>query len=1466
MKKFGKIFRRVVSTVLLLYILLILLLHVPFIQQKIGDGVANALSEKIGTKVSIGRVNVGFLNCLIIDDIYVEDQQGQQMLKIARATTSFDFLPLFTGTFSISTAQLFGVDAHLYKQTPQSEANFDFVIKAFASTKPDEESLTFDMRIHSLILRNIAVRYDVLSEPKTPGIFNPNHLQIEDAGLTASLKYLTSDSLNVSIKRLNFLEKKSGFTFQDLDAKVEANTQTAKLQQLKLQTNSSTLQLTQGILNYAQWGTQRKFQFDGNLEDCTLVPSDFKAFAPKLAAFDTPLHFATNLHLTENLLHVLNLQIYDNNRNIDVSADIRVHEIQTPHPDIVFNIKGLKIVAETMKKIVTHLFDNNKEGSQWVPRIGSLQMKGLFQTNKELAVVKADLQTDAGQFAIDGDYDFQQKFFNAHVQSEKLNLQQLLNNPSLGDATFNLTTQGTLNPKGLPEGEITGTIESIDFNGYAYQNIKLEGKTIGQGYEGTIDINDDNLQLAFNGSIQNIGLPNTHTDMQIQVPHFNPHALHLTSQHANEIFGFNANVNATGSTLETINGHFKLDSIQIKLSGKNIRISELDLFAEQISNKQKHLSITSDFLSVSLDGDFKYEQLPAAFESLLSRHIPSLFPSTSPLQDEARLSFDVEIIDSPLLHYLFEKDYALPKPISLSGDIDTRTQQSTVLLNAPAITYEGSDYKNIRLNYASTPEQGKAEASLQSKEEGRNVQVQLQAKANNDKLYTNLKWEQDSSKPTTGDIHTTTTFTNQQVLIGILPSSLSFNDTIWNVTSSSINIFDKKITCNDVKIERGHRYISVNGVVSDNPSDILTAKLNDMELAYLQSLTNFRAVSFQGRATGIATISNVQKQPLFNAELNISDLCLKDGMIGNGILHANWDEEHKGIALNGHFDDSEAEQKRSTDLHGYISTGNKTIDLHIDAHNTRADFLNGFLGRTFQNIHGKVNGDVNVVGPLNDVNVVGDVSADVYMTLKATKATYHINPADSIHMRPVEFLFDSIRLYDRHGNQGLVNGKLTHRNMKNFGYEFKIEMQNLLAYEEAVFNSDKFMGNIMVNGWLEINGSDHHPLNITAEVTPVRGSFFAYDSGTPEAIVNQSFITFNDPTQSKEEDDGSETSNNQNNQYRGDIYMDVIIHLTPDCTISLRMDNNADGYINTYGQGTLKAHYHNKGAFTLNGNYEIEKGDYRLYLQDVIYRDLALQSGSRVVFNGNPFDANIHLICWHTINSVPLNDLTTSSSFNANSKAKVICVLDITGQLGNMNFNFDLQLPNVSDETRQLVRSLISTDEEMNQQMIYLLGVGRFFRNEYTRASGGGGNSSGAMNNLLSSTISGQINQMLNNVIGTDSKWNFGTGLSTGEHGWDDLDIEGVLSGRLLDDRLLINGNFGYRDNAMTQNASFIGDFDVRWRIRPKGNTYLKAYNQNNDRYFTKSTLNTQGIGVSYQKDFDQWRQLFRRRKKDARN
>ena len=176
-----------------------------------------------------------------------------------------------------------------------------------------------------------------------------------------------------------------------------------------------------------------------------------------------------------------------------------------------------------------------------------------------------------------------------------------------------------------------------------------------------------------------------------------------------------------------------------------------------------------------------------------------------------------------------------------------------------------------------------------------------------------------------------------------------------------------------------------------------------------------------------------------------------------------------------------------------------------------------------------------------------------------------------------------------------------------------------------------------------------------------------------------------------------------------------------------------------------------------------------------------------------------------------------------------------------------------------MIYSLINSEEEMNQQVLYLLTIGRFYHQGNNNARTDGSNqqsqTSLAMQSLLSGTLSQQINNVLSSVV-NNTNWNFGANISTGDEGWNNAEYEGLLSGRLFNNRLLINGQFGYRDNP-NATTSFIGDFDIRYLLFPSGNLAIKVYNQTNDRYFTRNSLNTQGLGFIMKKDFNGWRDLF---------
>lgn len=198
-------------------------------------------------------------------------------------------------------------------------------------------------------------------------------------------------------------------------------------------------------------------------------------------------------------------------------------------------------------------------------------------------------------------------------------------------------------------------------------------------------------------------------------------------------------------------------------------------------------------------------------------------------------------------------------------------------------------------------------------------------------------------------------------------------------------------------------------------------------------------------------------------------------------------------------------------------------------------------------------------------------------------------------------------------------------------------------------------------------------------------------------------------------------------------------------------------------------------------------------------------------------------------------------------------MMNITGTPSAPQVSFDMDMPSVGTDAKRMIMSIINSEEEKNQQVLYLLAVGRFYsqgvNNAATENDIQQNQTSLAMQSILSGQLSQQINNILSSVVNS-SNWNFGANISTGDEGWNNAEYEGLVSGRLFNNRLLFNGQFGYRDNA-TATTSFIGDFDLRYLLKPNGNFALRVYNQTNDRYFTRNSLNTQGVGIILKRDFN---------------
>ena len=155
---------------------------------------------------------------------------------------------------------------------------------------------------------------------------------------------------------------------------------------------------------------------------------------------------------------------------------------------------------------------------------------------------------------------------------------------------------------------------------------------------------------------------------------------------------------------------------------------------------------------------------------------------------------------------------------------------------------------------------------------------------------------------------------------------------------------------------------------------------------------------------------------------------------------------------------------------------------------------------------------------------------------------------------------------------------------------------------------------------------------------------------------------------------------------------------------------------------------------------------------------------------------------------------------------------------------------------------------------MYLLALGRFYtddmNNDRTTPS--------AVESIVNNTVSGQINNLLSQVMNNEkiilsSNISASSYLTNDATNLSNKELEGILEAHLLNNRLLLNGNFGYRENTINNTSNFIGDFEFKYLLIPDRNgkgISIKGYNKANDKYFSKTTLTTQGVGLVLEKDF----------------
>jgi len=1468
-----------------LYLSIIILLKIPAIQGWTGSALSGMIENKIGSKAEIGKVEIGLFNRIVADNVRIYDQAGRQMLRASRLAVKVDLLPLMHGSVSISSAQMFGMDASLYRQTEDAPANFQFVIDALSS-KDSAEKTPLDLRIQSLVIRNGAVRYDQYDKPRTPGRFNAAHIDIKDISMHIKLYSLTDDSLSIYAKKLS-LKETSGLELKNLSFSAKADKNGATISDLLIKLPQTSLHIAEATAAYKTVNggiDMNTIKFNVKLKESEITPGDLKCFDESLKSLEYKIKLTTDLSGTGNSITINNLSAHSDKGEISVSGNGNIQGLgNAPRwnvhlRDFHINGKGIKLPARYMNGKGTAVADVMK-------RVEEIRFKGDLSGHWDFIACRGNIRTGAGDASLD--VSLNGKDFNAEISTKGIDLQRLSGNETLGMVSAAIKASGSTakGKKPIPIEFITakGEIERFDYNSYSYRNISIDGTYRSGAFDGQLSINDPNGKAGIKGHIDITGIPAAR--LTAEVKDFNPHALQLTDKTGNNTFSFLMKADISGKTLETAEGSISVEDFSMWDGKTRNRMNALTVNAGT-KGGEKFINVNSDFGNAGISGRYDYGSMMRSITNIIGSKLPTLpgLPGTA-YAGNNRFDVDMHINDLGWLGSILDIPLELHSPLDLNGTIDDRLCMVDMTIDAPGFSYGGNTFAGTYARIVTQDDTLHTTVRTDKTDDGKHrLSIDADMKAAGDKLAANVVWNINNKSSLSGTLNTVTDFNktfNGKTIVhtAVGKSEMTIDKTRLDIQPSEITYFDNTLTINNFKVNNNSQYLTINGAVTKNESDSLTIDMQNIDVGYILDLVNFHSVEFSGYASGRASVKSLFSTPEASAEIKVDKFLFENGRMGTLYANVGYNANGKQIDINAVADDGPDAQ---TQINGYVSPEMNYIDLGIQAKGTRLEFLENFCGSFMHNVNARGNGFCRVFGDLKCVNLEGKMTADGTIDIKPLNTTYTLRH-DTITMIPDEIMFINDTIYDVYGHRGTVNGALHHKHLTRLTFDIGVEADNLLAYDTHGYNGDTFYGTVLATGNCYIKGRPGE-ITMDIEATPEAGSFIEYNAASRESIAGTEFIRWRDMTPhngiaEKEDSAGMAVQDTATARERAgghqqaitfpeissDVKLNFLINATPDFTLRVLMDEQTGDYIALNGSGVIRADYFNKGAFEMFGNYLVEDGVYKLTIQNIIKKDFRFQQGSSIAFGGDPFGASLNLKGIYTLNAVSLSDLQIGRSFKSNN-IKVNCLMDITGTAGQPSVTFDLDLPTLNADAQQMVRSVINSEEDMNQQVLYLLAVGRFYTQGNNNAAQEDANAQSqtslAMQSLLSGTISQQINTVLSNVV-KSSNWNFGANISTGNEGWNNAEYEGLLSGRLLNNRLLINGQFGYRDRVnTTEGSNFIGDFDIRYLLFPSGNLAIKVYNQTNDRYFTRNSLTTQGIGLIMKKDFTRLSDIFGRKKK----
>jgi len=1427
--------------------MLSVILSFTTVQTGLARFVTSRVNANYGTAIEIQKLDLSSIRNVALKNVLIKDHHGDTLISAERLKTSvLNYRNIISNELNFGEIHLSNGDFNMTTYEGEEINNLSVFVNKFKSGET-KKNKTFKMSSSSIKLEGINFTLFNKNRKEEPIVYYQQiYGDFDDFKIKGS-------NVSAKINDLRVIEN-HGVAITSFSTDFSYSDSKMEFLDSKLATKGSKL-IADVVFNYEPGDLSdftNKVQIDADFKESDIVLSDLKKLYGEFGKHDI-IHFTCKAKGTINDFALEEIDLHSD-RNSSLRGDVYLKNLLYPEK---FKLNGnIKEISSNYDHLVNLLPD--LLGAK-IPK--ELEKLGYFSSRGKVAITKSSVDIQLRTIAELGMSDVDLKLLNidqgdlvsyeGKVELVDFNLGEFVSDSLIGEFSMIGEVEGQGFSADKINIKVKGHVSKHQYKGYTYSNIDINGILQEKQFNGYLSVNDPNIKLEFRGLAELSEVKKFNFNADVAYADFL--TLNLFTRDEKSILKGKIEMDLTGSSLDNIEGSLSFKDASYSNQNNDYYFKDFTITSENKDSIRELKVNSTDIINGYVRGNFKYRQLM----KLGMNSLGSLFVNyeKEPVTPGQFLDFRFNIYNK--IVDVFFPDIQIGSNSIINGKVDSDQDIFKLSVKSPKI--EAFDYAidQIKLKvdnknplYNTLLSIDEIDSKYYTLSELNLVNIML-----NDTLFMRADMIGGKEKQEKYMFSFYHTFNEKnQSVFGLKHSELTFKQNTWHINPEDNDqnkvVYDKDIktyAIDNFNMISGNQKVHLAGLITEDQQRNVDLSLSDVNLSDITP--DIDSVAIDGKVNGSINFRTINKKTLPVADLAINYFSINEDYYGDLNFQAASDDNIRNYTFNLNLDNS--------DLNTFSAQG--AIDLSTEEPSILASAkldrfrINAFspLGKSvLSKIRGLASGEATITGNLANPDIAGEITLiESGLELPYLNVNYDFEGESVVKLYDHTFEFQSFEVLDRaKKTRGIIGGTITHDSFKKWMLDLSLTTDNLLVLNTEDKEGALYYGTGLLKGKTTLKGlTDNLVINVNGTTNP--GTEFIVPLGNVSTVNSSKLIRFENPNEEELEEGEEKKKEIVFDKLKG-LQLNFRLKVTKDAVAEIVLDKNTGSVLRGSGDGNLTLNIDTKGRFEMYGNLVVDNGEYQF--KNIINKDFIVQKGGTIVWNGNPYDAQVDIVA---INYTRANPSVLLDDVSGSRKIDVELYTMITGNLSAPNLDFDVKIPNASSTVAGELDFKLRNEDDKLTQFFSLLATGAFARTNNNKTNFDG-------NAAIAGTIAQKASQLLSNMLESQNEnfevgvsYDIGTQSNVQDVITDDqLGLE--VSGRIAN-KVTVSGKVGVPVGSNT-NSNVIGEVEVMMPLNRSETFQAKVYNRQNEIQFTAAEGEgyTQGVGISYRFDFSNGREF----------